>query len=772
MGPIDLTFAAAAGSVSLAVCAMLWAVSQRRGSQARMAALETQIDALSAGSAAARASAEAFDCALVRIDDGAARLASGEEAMAACCAAFELEADDARGLIDAMTAADTDHARRLRNLIEKGEACAFEARGPHGAISVEGRAAGAQVWLRLTALSAGEAALPTAARLAAFLDAQGDPAWIASADGAVQWANRFWLEAVGAKDLAEAVERKLSLDPEVDALARDAAEAGERRETVRRLTLQGRRRAFRISAQPLEGGDVALAARDLTEAEDVREALKQHVAAHDETLNHIDEAVAIFTAGRTLAFHNLAFARLWGLEPAWLAENPTHGEILDRLRQRRRLPESADYGKWKAEELKRYETLTPQPDDLWSLPEGRTLRVVHQPHPLGGLLVLFSDITDEVQLKARYNAFIQVQQATLDKLNDAVAVFGSDGRLKLHNDAFGQFWNIPESALNGAVDFSEVVERCLPRLHDTVFWSEMKGRIADPDPQARAPAAGEVKTSDNRIVAWQSRPLPDGATLIAFADVTDTRQLESALQDRESALQAAQDLKREFVGNVSYELRTPLTTIMGYSEVMELMGEALPGRAREHLTAIRTAARQLGRSIDDVLDIAAIDAGEMALELSDVWVGELLEEIAERWARHAEAGGLRLTVEYDEEVGVIRGDRRRFGQAIEHLVENAVRQTPSGGAVVLSAKREAGEVRLSVADTGRGIPFHVQAHIFDRYVGRDRGGPGLGLALVKSLVELHGGWVDLESAPDRGSVFTCHLPEAVELEGGQRELGL
>lgn len=772
MGPNELILAAAAGSVSLAVCATLWAVAQRRAGDARAAALEARIETLAAGALAAHASAEAFDCALVTVDDGLARLASGQEALAACAAAFDLEADDAQGLIDAMIAADADHGRRLRLLLEKGEACAFEARGPFGAISVEGRAAGAQVWLRLTALAAGEAALPTAARLAAFLDAQGEPAWIASADGAVQWANRFWLAALGAEDLADAVERRLSFDPEADALAREAAVAGERRETVRRVTILGRRRAFRISAQPLEGGDVALVARDQTEAEDVREAFKRHVAAHDETLNHIAEAVAIFSQNRKLSFHNAAFAELWALEPAWLAEHPTHGEILDRLRQRRRLPETADYAGWKAQELARYESLNPQPDDLWSLPDGRTLRVVHQPHPLGGVLVLFSDITDELKLKARYNAFIQVQQATLDKLNDAVAVFGSDGRLRLHNDAFGTFWNIPAADLAGPVDFEGVVERCLPRLHDQMFWAELKGRIADPDPQARAPATGEVKTSDGRIVSWQSRPLPDGATLIGFADVTDNRRLESALADREAALADAEQLKREFVGNVSYELRTPLTTIMGYSEVLEHMGEALPARARDHLGAIRSAARQLGRSIDDVLDIAAIDAGEMALEVADVRVCDLLSETAERWARHAESGQVSLTVDCDESVGVIRGDPRRFGQVLDHLVENGVRQTPAGGSVTLSARRADGEVWLKITDTGRGIPFHVQAHIFDRFVGRDRGGPGLGLALVKALVELHGGWVTLESEPGQGSVFTCHLPEAARIEGGQRELGL
>jgi len=427
--------------------------------------------------------------------------------------------------------------------------------------------------------------------------------------------------------------------------------------------------------------------------------------------------------------------------------------------------------KWRAAELDRYEALGSSPDDLWSLPDGRTLRVVRQPHPMGGVLLLFSDITDELKLKAQYNALIQVQQATLDKLNDAVAVFGSDGRLRLHNEAFERFWNVTPTQLDLAGDFEGVVELCVPRLHDLNFWRELKGRVADPDPSARAPISGEVKTSDSRIVAYQSRPLPDGATLIAFTDVTDARKLESALADRSAALADAERLKRDFVGNVSYELRTPLTTIIGYSELLERSGENLSERGRGHASAVRMAATQLARSIDDVLDMAQIDADEMALDLEDVRVADLISGAAGRWARAAEEGKINLKVDHAEEIGVIRADAHRLGQIMDHLIENAIRQTPPEGTISISARRALGEVKLQVSDTGRGIPFHVQAHIFDRFVGRERGGPGLGLALVKALTELHGGWVALESEPGNGATFTCHLPELAQAEAAtHREL--
>ena len=771
MSAHELILAAAAGAVSLAICAVLWALAQRRRAEARVGQLARQLAQVEQRADAAQASAEAFDSALLSIEGGQASLASGEESLAACAAALGLFEATPQILVNALMRADPDHARRLRALFERGETCAFEVQGPAGAVTVEGRAAGALAWLRLSAVMGEAPGLPTAPRLAAFLNARAAPAWISAADGSPVWVNRAWLQAVDAVSLDEAALRGSAFDRGADALAAEAANLGQPRQAVRWITADSRRRAFHVTARPLDGGGVGVWTEDVTELEELREILKRNVDAHDETLNHIAEAVAVFSQSKRLIFHNTAFAELWGLEPAWLAEQPSHSEVLDRLRQRRRVPETADYAKWKAAELDRYEQLESSPDDLWSLPDGRTLKVVRQPHPMGGLLLLFSDITGELKMKAQYNALIQVQQATLDKLSDAVAVFGSDGRLRLHNDAFANFWNITAQQLETAGDFEGVVDLCVPKLHDMGFWRELKGRVADPDPSARAPISGEVKTSDSRIVAYQSRPLPDGATLIAFTDVTDARKLESALADREAALADAERLKRDFVGNVSYELRTPLTTIIGYSELLERSGEALSERGRSHAGAVKAAATQLARSIDDVLDMAQIDADEMALDLEDVRVADLLQTVASRWRGEAESTRIDLVVEAPDDVGVIRGDTRRLSQILDHLVENALGQTPPEGTVTIAARRALGEIQLQVSDSGRGIPFHVQAHIFDRFVGRERGGPGLGLALVKSLTELHGGWVALESEPGAGATFTCHLPEEAQATAAQPEFG-
>ncbi len=747
------------GLISLGVLA--WTISQDRLRAARTAALSDELGRTQFGLEAMLASAEAFESCLLAIENGHVSLVSGQETFSTCQAILGLNKANAGAVLEALRQTSPDHARKLKGLIDQGEACSLEIKSPLGAIRVDGRTAGALAWLRISPLDHDAQGLPPPSQFAAFLDSRTSPAWMTAADGTPTWVNKAWLGAVGATSLREALDRGASLDPAIDALGRDSVSRKETRQLVRWISFGGRRRALRLTASPIDGG-ASIWSEDITEAEDLREALKRNVEAHDETLNHIADAVAVFTPTRRLSFFNTAFSELWGLEPAWLGERPTHSEVLDRLRQRRKLPETADYARWKGSELAAYQRLEGVPDDIWSLPDGRTLRVVRQPHPLGGIVLLFSDMTGELRLKAQYNALIQVQKATLDKLNDAVAVFGSDGRLRLHNEAFERFWGLTPQQLALAHDFEGVVDLCVPKVHDQTFWRDLKARVADTDPQARAPVTGEVRTSESRAVVYQSRPLPDGATLIAFTDVTDARKLESALADRSAALTEAERLKRDFVANVSYELRTPLTTILGYSELLGGVEDTLTAAGREHAEAIRLAAAQLARSIDDVLDMAEIDANEMTLEMGSVDVADLFKAADVRWQPLAQRDGIRLTVLCPAEIGMMPGDVRRLSQVVHHLAEHALRQTPRGGSVTLSARRGFGEIQIAVADTGRGIPFDVQAHIFDRFIGRDRGAPGLALSLVKSIVDLHGGWVTLESEPGAGSTFTCHLPETAE----------
>ncbi len=778
MAEADIAFVAAAGAAGLALSVSAWAWRLRRRMLTRAMEDADRLTAAEGRLADRDASLGAFGEAFIALSpspDGQAGDLLGEPSDQANVRRILFGADEPGDVVAALAATSPENADRLERLRERGAPCDFIARTPRGALRVQGRASAGAAWLKL---SGDETRIHEGAGEAEPLtDLSPVPAWRVDGAGRLAWANRAWLDEVKAASVEDARERGLSFDRGADALMAEAARLGLRQEAFRWTSGGGRRRAWRIVAEPLgrgEAGEIMGAAAfaiDATEAEETRDTLRRHVEGHDETLNHLADAVAIFGPSKRLAYHNTAFQQLFGVDPAWLDDRPTHAELLDRLRQRRQLPERDDYPAWKAKELEFYGATEAAPDDSWSLPDGRTLRVVRQPHPLGGVLLLFSDITGELDLRSRYNAQIQVQRATLDKLNDAVAVFGSDGRLRLHNEAFERFWSVTADQLGEAGDFDSLAELCKRTAPDPALWLGLKARVADPDPESRVAVSGETRTRDGRLAAWQTRPLPDGATLVAFADVTARRALEQALSEREAALKESQELKRQFVGSVSYELRTPLTTIVGYSELLEAQA-ALDDRSRQHAGAIRVAASQLARSIDDVLDMAQIDAGEMDLSLGDVRVCDVLDQCAGRVRARVEGRGGVVEVICPDKIGAVRADQKRLVQALDHLLDNAARSIGEGGRVTLEAARGVGETRFRVTDTGHGIPYHLQAHVFDRYIQRERGGPGVALALVKALIELHGGWAEVESEPGKGASFILHLPHDTVTSAAHPELGL
>jgi signal transduction histidine kinase len=709
-------------------------------------------------------------------DDGAA----SDPAVRILEGLADLEARDGTGQ-------DATLRERLAQLRAEGAPFSLTIIGPSGRfLEADGRTAGARavLWITDTTIKgleeSGARARFEEARAAvardpmAFLEMLGKapfPAWRMSGAGKLQWVNRAYMEAVGAATMDQVLDRQIMLDQHVTAQAQRTIQTNAETDEMRHVVIAGERRGMRVAMFPLSGGLGGMAF-DITDLETARETLDKHVKAHDETLNHVADAVAIFGPDRKLIYNNNAFGALWGFDPAWLLEKPDHGAILDRLRERRKLPSRPDYAKWRAGELAYYQgEKNDIVEDLWNLPDGRVLRVTRQRHPLGGVLMLYKDITDELTLRTEYNAFINTQRATLDNLREAVAVFGADGQLRLHNKAFAELWEL-RPTLGERPDFDALVEECARIFHDRKVWANIKVRVTNPSPEFRQPDNGVMKTSTGKTLQWLTQPLPNGATLIAFMDVTAQRQVEAALKERAEAVEAADRLKTEFVQNVSYQLRSPLTTILGYAELLESgRPGALTDRQREQVNSILAGANHLRKLIDNILDLAMIEAGRMELDLSDFQLRKAIEDSVGLVVASAEDTKVRVEVSCDPSIE-INADEKRIRQVLFNLLSNALRFTGPGGQVRVEAARTDGVIRLAVSDTGKGIAPQRQAGAFDSFNSGDTRGAGLGLALVRHFVELHGGWVMMKSSPGSGTTVTCHLPESASQrdQGGELQL--
>jgi signal transduction histidine kinase len=245
--------------------------------------------------------------------------------------------------------------------------------------------------------------------------------------------------------------------------------------------------------------------------------------------------------------------------------------------------------------------------------------------------------------------------------------------------------------------------------------------------------------------------------------VTDSVNVERVLREKNEALEQADEIKINFVHHVSYELRSPLTNIIGFAH---FLGDPATGplteKQREYLGYITTSTNALLAIINNILDLATIDAGAMTLNLTAVDVRATMDAAAEGVQDRLVQGGLSLKIEAVPDIGSFIADEWRVRQTLYNLLANAIGFSPDGETITLSAQRLNGAVVFSVTDHGPGIPADVKDKVWDWFetnsLGSRHRGTGLGLSLVRSFVELHGGTVTLDSAVGRGTTVTCIFP--------------
>jgi signal transduction histidine kinase len=585
-------------------------------------------------------------------------------------------------------------------------------------------------------------------------DALPLPIWKSDADG-LAWANPAYARAANGGAAPGA--QRIAGAPDHAALVLAAEKAGDR---PARLPVPAREGAETVAAAA--GGNAVVAAL-LERSGEARleEALERQRAEHNHVLDQVGSAVAVFDANQRLKFRNAGFRRLFEMADGVLRDGMSHSELLDRMREAHMVPVEPDYRAWKARHLAVYGTPKPQ-SEQWYLPDGRWLRVVADPHPSGGLTCLFEDQTERIRLESRYNALQRVQVETLRYMREGVAVFGSDGRLDYANPAFAALWGLDPAQLDAQPHIEAIAARLDKECVETGVWTALRHAVTDVADR-RASISGRVALADGRSFDYATVPLPDGATLLTTVDVSHAAQMERALRERNEALETAARLKNDFIQHVSYELRTPLTSVIGFTELLAtpLFGTLAPKQA-EYVEHIRSASGSLLAAVDNILDLATIDAGVLSLDMRQVDIQDLVETAADDTREQREAAGVSLDVDVPEDIGRFIGDPRRLAQILGNLLSNAIGFSPRGASVALKCRRMAEGIEFRVIDRGRGIAPEDLERIFDRFVSEPYGtghrGAGLGLSIVKSLVELHGGAVEIVSAPNAGTEVVCRLP--------------
>ena len=598
--------------------------------------------------------------------------------------------------------------------------------------------------------------------LSGVIEAAPFPMWHRGPGLGLAMVNSAYVEAVEADSAQAVVEDGIELvddDPRAQAAA--VREKGQAVSRTVPATIAGERRMMRVVEVPLGESGVAGYAIDVEDREQARAELARFVAAQRAMLDRLSAGVAQFGRDRVLSFSNRPFQRLFALRADFLADGPEFNRLLDEMRTNGNLPEVRDYPDWRGERARWFTGSLAAEEEDWLLPGGKHLRVVAQPLPDGGLLMIFEDRTEQLQLASARDTLLRVRTATFDNLFEAVGVFAADGRLNLWNNRFRELWEFDEEQL-AAHPRVDLLTRHIGRKLRNPAHATLVRELVRSATSERKQRSGRVSLIDGREFEFAAVPLPDGNALFTMLDVTASRTVEAALRERTEALEQADRVKTAFVSNMSYELRTPLTSIAGFAEMLA-GGYAgpLPPTAADYVSAILESVARLGALIDNVLDLPQSDVGSLLLAEEEVDLAALCTEAAAAAAEEAARKGIELAADLPSSLGTIAGDRRRLGQAIGNILANAIGYTDEGGRVLLHAAAKGRAVEITVSDNGRGIAAADQARVFDRFNRTAEGGGaalGLGLPLARQFVEAHGGTVELVSEEGEGTTVTVRLP--------------
>lgn len=604
--------------------------------------------------------------------------------------------------------------------------------------------------------------------LTQLIEAAPFPMWYRGPDLKLGLVNSAYVAAVEGNTAADVIARGSELVAGVGdastALARRAVESGRVQSEIKPAIIRGERRMLKFVDVPLSGGAVAGFAVDVQDIEDARGELARHIESQRELADRMTAGTAQFGSDRTLSFFNRPFAVMTGIDPDWLAEEPEFDRLLDRMRDGHRLPETRDYPAWKMERRAWFTSAEEVIEEEWVLSAGDHWRIVAQPTPGGGLRLFIEDRTEQLRLASARDTLLRVRSATFDNLYEAISVFARDGRLSLWNRRFCVDWELDEEWLSTHPRVDELVPIMATKLVNPAAAGRLRETVSRTTNE-RQSSEGRVVMADERQFQYAAVPLPDGNALLTMIDVTDSSRIEAALRERASALEAADKVKTDFVANVSYELRTPLTSIGGFAEMLDAgFAGDLSDKGSEYVKAILESVERLTKLIDDVLDLTTTTSHNLSLDRELVDLSDLCALAAESVRERAERRGQTLLVNIDPTVGTINGDARRLSESLDHLLKNAIDYGATGGRVEFDASGDEGRATVRIADDGPGIAKDDIPLVFGRFsrLGRDnlRGEAalGLGLPLARQFIEAHGGTVELESAEGKGTVVTLTLP--------------
>ena len=551
-------------------------------------------------------------------------------------------------------------------------------------------------------------------------------------------------------------------------LAAQAALDRTHADNARRLRINGQ--VIDIASAPLPDGGWTITLSDVTPLARAEDELHRRVVMLDVLLEAIPHGICVYGADGRVRMFNHAYATI--MRGAEVSVGDHRDEVLHRR------VAAGEYGPLGMAALHHsaadLDFTRAHIRPRRQRPNGIFIDVRIAPLPDGGHVLVVTDTTQLAAAEAALARHAAEMEAMLTHSRHGIVLWAADKTLLASNQIAAELLEMPPEMLTRGL-----------REHDLLTYLHAQGTYG-PDPAAAQeyltthlahdrsqPLRNIRPTPSGRILEIRSNPVPGGGYVLTLSDITDMRRAEQELRAAATATDEANTAKARFLATMSHELRTPLNSVIGFSDtLMRDRGTTAPAQVREYALDINSAGKRLLMLINNMLDVARIEAGRFDLGTDRIDLRRIVQSCLRQHRNGAAAAEIELLDDLPARLPLLRGDERRMQQVLNNLLSNAIKFTEPGGSVTLSTEIGAqGDLLLRVSDTGIGIPADKIPLVFEPFTQIDSGlarryeGSGLGLYFSRALVQAHGGTLSLHSLVGQGTTAEIHLP-AHRLDAG------
>jgi len=520
-----------------------------------------------------------------------------------------------------------------------------------------------------------------------------------------------------------------------------------------------------IYRKPVSTGGFAITFTDITEEVRAGEDAKVKSELLQITQDNMAQAICQLDADLRVRNFNANWAKMLDLPPEIARAGISIADVL-RYRAKR-----GDLGEGDMDKLVEHRIKTMHNGEALRservLPSGQVITILRTPIPGGGFVITYTDVTERWIAEREAEKKSALLETALANMSQGIAIHDAEQRLVTCNDKY--------TAWRGGLP-TKLLEPGPPH-EETIRYRAQNGNYGPGDPLGQLRnrmdkmQAGEIRSAmrliDGHVIRAQREIMPGGGFVTTYTDITDLKKIETELIRAKEFAEMGSRAKTEFLANMSHELRTPLNAIIGFSEMIQsgIYGPLGDGRYDDYISSINESGLHLLSLIDDILDLSKIEVGRIELSESEVDLTEVVESCLMLVREQSQAAKIDLRSANSRGIPPIHADSRRLKQVLLNLLQNAIKFTPEGGTIRAETElMPDGSLQISIADTGIGMKAEDIPRALERFgqidssLSRRFDGAGLGLPLSKALMELHGGTLEIKSAPGEGTIVLVTLP--------------